>query len=68
MALSLRDNYKLLIFFPFAIVISYVEESDVDIAEEIEEVVSNPSMSFDSVFSRNKMLRRRINRKKKIGT
>ena len=44
--------------------ISYVEESDVDMAKEIEKVVSDRSKSFDSVFSRNKMLRRKINRRK----
>lgn len=35
-----------------------------DIAREIEKVVADRSKSFDSVFSRNKMLRRKINRRK----
>ena len=46
-------------------VISYVSDSDADIAKEIERVVTNREESFDSVFSRNKMLRRKINRRKK---
>lgn len=41
-----------------------MEEPDVDIAREIEKVVADRSKSFDSVFSRNKMLRRKINRRK----
>ena len=44
--------------------ISYVEECDEDIARVIEKVVMDRSKSFDSVFSRNKMLRRKINRRK----
>lgn len=46
-------------------VISYVEESDADIAGEIQKVV-NRSTSFDKVFSRNKLLRRKLNRRKKL--
>ena len=46
------------------IVISYVGETDRDLAREVIEVTEDKSKSFNSIFSRNKMLRRRINRKK----
>ena len=44
-------------------VLSYVEESDMDFAREIQEVLCDRSKSFDLIFSRNKMLRRRIKQK-----
>ena len=50
----------------FLAVISYVGESDVDIAEEIKRVVTDREESFESVFSRNKMLRRKIKRRKQF--
>jgi hypothetical protein len=53
-----------LIIILFVAVISYVLESDADVAKEIEKVTVNRERTFDSVFSRNKLLRRRINRKK----
>lgn len=45
-------------------VISYVGEADRDLAEEVKEVVGDRSKNFNAIFSRNKMLRRKINRKK----
>ena len=39
-------------------------EADKDVAHEIQKIAMDRSSSFDSVFSRNKMLRRRINRRK----
>ena len=39
-------------------------EDDRDLAAEVREVVEDKNKSFDSIFSRNKMLRRRIKRKK----
>jgi hypothetical protein len=44
-------------------VISYVGETDRDLAREVRGVVEDRSKSFNSIFSRNKMLRRRIKRK-----
>jgi len=46
------------------VVTSYVSEGDQDLAEEIRKVVEDESKSFDQIFSRNKMLRRKINRRK----
>lgn len=46
--------------------ISYVAESDVDIAKEIQRVIKDRDKSFESVFSRNHMLRRKINRRKQF--
>ena len=42
---------------------SYVGETDRDLAREVRGVVEDKSRSFNSTFSRNKMLRQRINRK-----
>ena len=36
-----------------------------DVANEIQKVIKDRDSSFDRVFSRNKMLRRKINRRKK---
>ena len=44
--------------------ISYVGETDRDLVEEVKNVMEDKSKSFNLIFSRNKMLRRRINRKK----
>ncbi len=41
-------------------------EADQDLADEIQAVVKDHSKSFDLVFSRNKMLRRKIKRKKML--
>ena len=45
-------------------VISYVGEGDRDLADEVREVVQDKRKTFNSIFSRNKMLRRKLNRKK----
>ena len=50
--------------FSTSTVTSYVCESDKDLAEEIRKVVEDESKSFDQIFSRNKMLRRKIKRRK----
>ena len=52
------------IFLDTNAVISYVGKTDEDIAREVREVVEDEKKSFDTIFSRNKMLRRTINRKK----
>lgn len=62
LAIMLCVSYYLFCFF---IVISYVSEPDQDIAEEIQKVVESTGMSFDSVFSRNKMLGRKIKQRRK---
>lgn len=43
---------------------AYIEEADSDLACEIQNVLSDRTKSFDQIFSRNKMLRRKINAKK----
>lgn len=54
--------YYSALVFSFS-VISYVGETDRDLAREVRDVVEDRSKSFNSIFSRNKMLRRRMNRK-----
>lgn len=46
------------------LVVAYVEEADADLAHEIQCVLGDSTKSFDQIFSRNKMLRRKINAKK----
>ena len=48
----------------FCAVTSYVGSGDVDLAQEIKQVVqSGGQRSFATIFSRNKMLRRKIKRR-----
>ena len=49
---------------PYA-VISYITPVDRDLALEIQQVLEDPSKSFQNIFSRNKMLRRKIKARKK---
>ena len=44
--------------------ISYTADSDHDLAEEIQRVLADRSKSFQEIFSRNKMLRRKIKSRK----
>ena len=46
------------------LVVAYVEEADSDLACEIQHILSDRTKNFDQIFSRNKMLRRKINAKK----
>ena len=46
------------------IVLSYTEEKDRDLAQEIRRVLDDRSLSFQEIFSRNKMLRRKIKARK----
>ena len=48
--------------------ISYVGAADRDLAKEVRDVVEDRSKSVSSIFSRNKMLRRTINRKLRAAT
>ena len=41
-------------------VISYVDPSCRDVADEIKAVIADESKTFERLFSRNKMLRRKI--------
>jgi len=45
-------------------VIAYVELSDCDLAAEIQSSLGDRTKTFASIFSRNKMLRRKLNAKK----
>jgi len=45
-------------------VIAYVGPLDWDLAAEIQKVLADRSMTFASIFSRNKMLRRKLNARK----
>ena len=58
------DTHPLLTMDISISVISYVGKTDRDLAMEVRDIVKDKSKSFNSIFSRNKMLRRRINRKK----
>ena len=49
---------------PLPTVISYTTESDRDLAREVERVLADRSRSFQEIFSRNKMLRRKIKSRK----
>ena len=46
------------------LVISYVGPNDQDLAAEIKRTLEEKTASFEGIFSRNKMLRRKINRRK----
>ena len=48
----------------FVLVISYVGPVDQDLAAEIKRILAEKTTSFEGIFSRNKMLRRKINRRK----
>lgn len=48
----------------FASVISYVGPDDQDLAAEIKRILGEKNTSFEEIFSRNKMLRRKINKRK----
>ncbi len=48
----------------FLPVIAYVCDSDQDLANEIKRVLADQNKSFAPIFSRNKMLRRKINARK----
>ena len=50
--------------FFFVLVISYVGPDDQDLAAEIKRILAEKKASFEGIFSRNKMLRRKINRRK----
>jgi len=45
-------------------VIAYVELSDCDLAAEIQSILGDRTKTFASIFSRNKMLRRKLNARK----
>ena len=45
-------------------VLSYMEEKDRDLGQEIRRVLDDRSRSFQEIFSRNKMLRRKIKARK----
>ena len=48
----------------YTIVISYVDQYSRDVADEIKAVIADESKTFERLFSRNKMLRRKIKRRK----
>jgi len=45
-------------------VIAYVGPSDCDLAAEIQSSLGDTTKTFASIFSRNKMLRRKLNARK----
>ena len=47
----------------YTTVISYVDPSSRDVADEIKAVIADESKTFERLFSRNKMLRRKIKRR-----
>ena len=51
------------IHLSYTTVISYVDPSSRDVADEIKAVIADESKTFERLFSRNKMLRRKIKRR-----